>query len=138
MDLNDRRDAINAIAKYLGRHMLPEQYGLWMPTASIILEHVPSALPEQIARDIATIIENEQDMRVVLKNAEQRWIPVTEKAHPDTPISVQVQMNNGWIITAYHEDGVWHSVPDCEDALQDDWIEAWRELPEPYQEGVDE
>lgn len=29
-----------------------------------------AAQPEQIARDIATIIENEQDMRVVLKNAE--------------------------------------------------------------------
>jgi len=31
---------------------------------------LPSAQPEQIARDIATIIENEQDMRVILKNAE--------------------------------------------------------------------
>lgn len=29
---------------------------------------LPSAQPEQIARDIATIIENERDMRVILKN----------------------------------------------------------------------
>lgn len=41
-----------------------------------ILKHrliaLPSAQPEpsQVARDIATIIENEQDMRVVLKNAQ--------------------------------------------------------------------
>ena len=35
-----------------------------------IIEELPSAQPEQIARDIATIIENEQDMRVILKDAE--------------------------------------------------------------------
>lgn len=35
-------------------------------------KYVPSTQPEpsQIARDIATIIENEQDMRVILKNAQ--------------------------------------------------------------------
>ena len=31
-------------------------------------EQLPSAQPEQIARDIATIIENEKDMRVILQN----------------------------------------------------------------------
>lgn len=31
---------------------------------------LPSAQPEQIARDIATVIENEKDMRVILKNAQ--------------------------------------------------------------------
>ena len=36
-----------------------------------VLEDVPSAQPEQIARDIATIIENEKDMRVILQNAER-------------------------------------------------------------------
>ena len=37
-----------------------------------IVEQLPSAQPEplQVARDIATIIENEQDMRVILKNAQ--------------------------------------------------------------------
>ena len=36
------------------------------------LSLLPSAQPEpsQVARDIATIIENEQDMRVILKNAQ--------------------------------------------------------------------
>ena len=40
---------------------------------------LPSAQPQDIARDIATIIENEKDMRVMLN---QQWIPVTE-AMPD-------------------------------------------------------
>lgn len=37
------------------------------------LEMLPSAQPEpsDVARDIATIIENEKDMRVVLRNSEQ-------------------------------------------------------------------
>ena len=34
-----------------------------------VLEEVPSAQPD-IARDIATIIENEQDMRVIAQNAQ--------------------------------------------------------------------
>ena len=71
------------------------------------------------------------------RRAEQRWIPVSEKAHPDLPIRVQVQMDNGWIITAYYQDDEWLSVPDCEDAIHDEGIEAWRELPEPWRgEGV--
>lgn len=65
---------------------------------------------------------------------ENDWIPCTKKAHPDTPFRVQVQMDNGWIITAYYQDGEWLSVPDCGKPLLDKWIEAWRELPEPYQE----
>lgn len=63
---------------------------------------------------------------------EPKWIPVTKKAHPDLPIRVQVQMDNGWIITAYYQEGEWLSVPDCGEPLLDNWIEAWRELPEPW------
>ena len=62
----------------------------------------------------------------------QGWIPVDKKSHPDTPISVQVQLGNGWIITAYYEENEWLSVPDCDEPIQDRWIEAWRPLPEPY------
>ena len=62
------------------------------------------------------------------------WVPVTKKAHPDLPIRVQVQMDNGWIITAYYQDGEWLSVPDFGEPIQDKWIEAWRELPELYEE----
>lgn len=69
---------------------------------------------------------------------EPKWIPVTKKAHPDTPIRVQIQMDNGWIITAYYQEGEWLSVPDCDEPLQDEWVEAWRELPEPYAERREE
>lgn len=65
---------------------------------------------------------------------EPQWIPVTKKAHPDLPIRVQVQLDNGWIITAYYQEGEWLSVPDVGEPLKDEWIEAWRELPEPYEE----
>ena len=49
-------------------------YGTYKP--EVLSEYLkeyfmPSAQPEQIARDIATIIENEQDMRVLLKNTER-------------------------------------------------------------------
>lgn len=47
------------------------------------IKELPSSQPQDIARDIATIIENEQDMRVVLKNAEHtethEWIPCSER-----------------------------------------------------------
>ena len=72
--------------------------------------------------------------------SEPKWIPVNKKAHPDLPIRVQVQLRNGWIITAYWYEGNWFSVP-CwgriGDHIDDDEyykIEAWRELPESYTE----
>lgn len=72
-----------------------------------------------------------------LEQPEQKWIPVSKKVHPDLPIRVQVQMDNGWIITAYYQDGEWLLVPNCEEAIHDEWIEAWRELPELWRgEGV--
>lgn len=64
----------------------------------------------------------------------QEWIPVDKKSHPDTPIRVQVQLDNGWIITAYYEENEWLSVPDFGEPIEDRWIEAWRPLPESYRE----
>lgn len=68
----------------------------------------------------------------------QGWIPVSKKSHPDTPEMVQVQLNNGWIITAYYEENEWLSVPDCDEPIQDRWIEAWRPLPEPYKAEIED
>ena len=64
----------------------------------------------------------------------QEWIPVDKKSHPDTPIRVQVQLDNGWIITAYYDEqeNEWLSVPYCDEPIEDMWIEAWKPLPEPY------
>lgn len=61
---------------------------------------------------------------------EPTWIPVAKKSHPSLPVRVQVQMNNGWIITAYYDDE-WFIVP-CGQPLQDDDIVAWKPLPEPW------
>ena len=42
------------------------------------IKSLPTAEPD-MARAIATIIENEQDMRIIERNAEPRWTPVTER-----------------------------------------------------------
>jgi hypothetical protein len=67
----------------------------------------------------------------------QDWVSVNKKSHPDTPERVQVQLDNGWIITAYYEENEWLSVPDYGAPIKDRWIEAWRPLPEPYREDGD-
>ena len=78
--------------------------------------NLPSVQPEQIARDIATIIENEKDMRVILQNAERtethscdcertdthEWIPVSE-ALPEDGVTVWVTIKGHDVIRC--EDG---------------------------------
>ena len=75
-DLISRQAAIDAFCShcYVSR---PETCSTiqegdkWCEEVYTIL-NLPSAQPEpsQVARDIATLIENEQDMRVILKNAQ--------------------------------------------------------------------
>ena len=64
-----------------------------------------------------------------------RWIPCEERL-PEEGIRVQIQLDNGWIITGFYDDGYWYSVPDCGDALNGDAIQmdvlAWMPLPEPW------
>jgi len=62
---------------------------------------------------------------------EPQWIPCSDHT-PYTPMRVQVQLENGWIITAYRQEGEWLSVPDCGDALRDECVVAWRPLPEAW------
>ena len=61
-----------------------------------------------------------------------KWIPCEKKKLPETPIRVQVQLDNGWIITAYYDEGKWYAVPDWDGPLEG--VLAWRALPEPYEE----
>ena len=68
--LNNSNDLISRQAALKCAEMDSEIY--------IAINNLPSAQPSQIARDIATIIENEMDMRVALKNAERKkgqWLP---------------------------------------------------------------
>lgn len=66
------------------------------------------------------------------------WVPCSSKKMPNGPLRVQIQLDNGWIITGYYDDGYWYSVPDCGDAINGDVIQmqiiAWRFLPEAYKE----
>lgn len=84
-----------------------------------------------------TPMERKEAFNMAIKALEaQEWISVNKKSHPDTPERVQVQLDNGWIITAYYEENEWLSVPYCDEPIEDRWIEAWRPLPEPYKEDI--
>lgn len=99
-------DAILAIKDY-GNSDRANALGL----AECAVTTLPSVQPEQIARDISTIIENEKDMRVVLKNEHTEthscdyertethgWIPVTE-ALPEDGVTVWVTLRGHDVIT---------------------------------------
>ena len=79
-DLISRKAAIERIKLQMDR---PDTFGWWTRNDKIaeacykiaieILERLPSAdEPSQVARDIATILENEKDMRILPKRG--RWI----------------------------------------------------------------
>ena len=85
-DVINRQSAIEAICKAC---LMTEDYhkcdgfpetSTWCEEL-VALRAVPSAQPEadEVARDMATIIENEKDMRVIQKNAEYQWIPCSKQ-----------------------------------------------------------
>lgn len=105
---------------------------------------LPSAQPEQIARDIATIIENERDMRVILKNADRTethscdyqrtvthdWIPVTERV-PDVRQWVLCQCRaNIMDVLRLTDDGSWYRKSN--EIYMSGFVLAWMPLPEPW------
>lgn len=67
-----RQLAIETIRKCAVKEVTPAYMLIDKAEAMTELMNLPSAEPEpsELARDIATIIEDEMDMRVVLKNAE--------------------------------------------------------------------
>ena len=66
-----------------------------------------------------------------LPSAQPHWIPCSERL-PKYPFRVQIQLDNGWIITGYYSEEHWYTVPHCGGFLRNDEVEAWRELPRPY------
>jgi len=75
-DLISRQAAIEVIDAVFPVDPMKSEYAQGIACGAALsktyVEQLPSAQPEpsQVARDIATIIENEQDMRVILKNAQ--------------------------------------------------------------------
>lgn len=155
-------DAIEQMQMPIMRSEFPEEQFVFtgMSEALQAIKDLPSAQPDpsQVARDIATIIENEQDMMVIERNAQQ-WIPCSERLPDDFE-----EVNVTWINTDpepyydfikgkpftgtavyYKGRWFWYSAV-CTDYLReygfspndlmDDSIKvvAWQPIPEPYKE----
>ena len=88
------------------------------------IKALPSAQPQYIARDIATIIENEKDMRVVLK--QPRWIPCSERL-PEEYAQYLICYEDGECFVYWLEDADW-----ARGVIEKEHIIAWMPLPEPY------
>ena len=70
----------------------------------------------------------------------RQWIPCSERLPKDS-MRKQVQLDNGWIITAYFEEEQWYSIPEIYERQDDLYISleeagynvlAWMELPKPW------
>ena len=91
------------------------------------------AEPSQVAADIARIVENGQDMRVIEERP--HWIPVTERL-PEGIGQAIVQTNGGAIHEAFYKGKndygheVWMRLDG--DIYWDNEVVAWMPLPEPY------
>lgn len=117
-DLISRQVAIEAIDGAL-------LDGLSEGIAIEILSELPSAQPHDIARDIATIIENEKDMRVILKNAQPEVLEKMPSSYPLDPCE-----------TCLHKGKAWDEEP-CDGCTQNDskyepdngWIPVSERLP---------
>ena len=98
-DLISRQAAIDTLADM---HCKSDEDGyIWIirSDAWARIDALPSVQPEpsEVARDIATIIENEKDMRVIA--SEPRWIPCSERLpeERDWYLGVFREPDTGWI-----------------------------------------
>lgn len=115
-----------AVIKAVDKHTFDTDEGLCLDEdITCILEEIPSAQPEpsQVARDIATIIENEQDMRVMLS---QQWIPVSERL-PEELTTVLITDKDGDVFVARFIE----VIDGCAEWTTDGVI-AWMPRPESY------
>lgn len=95
----------------------------WNDAVSLV-GSMPSTQQQDIARDIATIIENEKDMRVVLK--QPRWIPCSERL-PEEYAQYLICYEDGECFVYWLEDADW-----ARGVIEKEHIIAWMPLPEPY------
>lgn len=90
-----------------------ERHEYVIPVAEI--DWLPSAQPEQIARDIATIIENERDMRVILQNTERTETHSCDYQRTETHDLVS---RDAVIKAILQLDNLIYTVPDYIDAVR--------------------
>ena len=138
-DLIDRQAALDAI-----QTINPEGDSLINSVLGIIelkIFDLPSVQPD-IARDIATIIENEKDMRVISQNAGQ-WIPCSERLPEDDTLMLVNYIDHRpeamdiWI--GWHEmENVWYINGEEHSRERGNEVIAWMPLPEPWRGGQDE
>lgn len=119
-------DAIEEIIRRLG--IKDESYLTAQEKAVVqVLKDMPPTQPQDIARDIANIIENEKDMRVMLQ---QRWIPVSERL-PEVGQWVLCQCRAGIIdVLRLTDDDCWYRKSN--EIYMSGFVIAWMPLPEPY------
>ena len=109
----------------------------WDAESGYCALHRPSAQPEDVARDIATIIENEKDMRVIERNAQQ-WIPCSERLSEkgkDVLVCYDFKGNRSVLIGALYSDEKFYGYDDeylTPEGRKYRKAVAWMPLPEPY------
>ena len=86
--------------------------------------------------DVADVLTRRVMAREVKEpcGTKEGWIPCS-KGLPKYPFRVQIQLDNGWIITGYYSEEHWYTVPHSGGFLRNDEVEAWRELPKAYDGG---
>lgn len=91
-----------------------------------VMELLPSAQPEpsQVARDICTILENEQDMRVILKNAQPerktgKWIDDIVSYSDTGDIILANCSLCGYQMDVVYEHGYFKYCPNCGARMED-------------------
>lgn len=88
--------------------------------------------PLQVAQDIATIIENERDMRAILSQPEPHWIPCNERL-PDVGQDVLFSVQDLFVSEGcLRDDGDWSQFR-WQAIQKKESVTAWMPLPEPYQ-----
>ena len=136
--------SVRELYEHVQEHGLSDMWSGGVNAAIDIIIAVPSAQPQDIARDIATIIENEKDMRVVLK--QPRWIPCSERLPGESGRYLVTRglnacgslWNRIYIVNYSDLMGIkseriwWQGNVGKPDFERLDDVLAWMPLPEPY------
>lgn len=104
------------------------------------LRNLPFVQPEpsEVARDIATIIENEKDMRVIAEPRKGKWIPITERLPGEDEDIVLMSVYDteddaSYVDVGSTHDGIWVSATMGFEVWNGRKVTAWMPLPDPWE-----